>query len=227
MLGIVLLAVGYLIGNTFPVSGTVLPSAQAQLQAGQQQQAPTTGIKLDIPSYLPAKGADSAKINIVEFGDYQCPFCERFFSQTESQLISSYVTSGKAKFYFADFAFLGPDSTTLSEGAWCANEQGKYYAYHDFIYSNQQQENTGWASADKVKALIANSSTGIDSTAFGSCLDSKKYESRVSDLTKLGQKSGVSGTPSFLIGNADKGYTLLVGAQPYTAFQQAIDPMLQ
>ena len=120
-----------------------------------------------------------------------------------------------------DFAFLGPDSFTLSQGAWCANEQGKYYEYHDYIYSHQGQENTGWATADKVKTLAGNI-TGLDTTAFNTCLDSGKYQTRVQELTQLGQTSGVSGTPTLFIGNSQKGYTPIVGAQQFSVFQQAL-----
>ena len=178
-------------------------------------------VKFDIPSYAPSQGSDSAKVNIVEFGDYQCPFCEKFFSETEPQIIKNYVDTGKAKFYFLDFQFLGPDSQTLGQGAWCANDQGKYYDFHDYVYSHQGQENSGWATPDKVK-VIAKNVKGLDTAKFNSCLDSKKYESRVKDLTQLGQSVGVTGTPSTLVGNSQDGYTLVPGAQPFSAFQQIL-----
>lgn len=162
---------------------------------------------------------------MVEFGDYQCPFCERFFQQTEPQIKKDYIDTGKVKFYFLDFQFLGPDSQTLGQGAWCANDQGKYYDYHDYIYSHQGQENSGWATPDKVKAFVA-SIPGLDVQKFSSCLDSKKYESRVTELTQLGQKNGVSGTPTVFIGNPKDGYTAVVGAQPFQIFQKVIDSLL-
>jgi len=182
-------------------------------------------VSLNIPSYVPFLGSDSAKLNFVEFGDYQCPFCERFFTQAEQQIIQDYVNTGKIKFYFLDFAFLGPDSTTLGEGAWCANEQGKYYEYHNYVYSHQGPENSGWGTSDKVKTLAANI-TGIDTKAFNSCLDSGKYRSRVQELTQLGQTSGVTGTPTAFIGNSKIGYKVVVGAYPYSTFKQIIDQML-
>ena len=202
--------------QAIPAQGTGAPAQQ------QQQQGK---VNFDIPSFAPFKGSDSAKVNIIEFGDYQCPFCERFFTQAEPQILKDYVNTGKAKFYFLDFAFLGPDSATLAEGAWCANEQNKYYDYHDYVYSNQGQENSGWATPDKVKALVADI-PGLDVQKFGSCLDSGKYQSRVDDMTSLGQASGVRGTPSVFIGNTKDGYQLLVGAQPYQAFKQVIDAEL-
>lgn len=227
--GLVLLALGYFIGNTLPIAGGYkVPSGSTTITAGGQgtQQQAQTVVKLDVPSFVPFKGSDSAKIAVVEFGDYQCPFCERFFQQTEPQIIKEYIDTGKAKFYFLDFQFLGPDSVTLGEGAWCANEQGKYYQYHDYIYSNQGQENSGWATPDKLKSMVKGVD-GLDVQKFGSCLDSKKYESRVQQLTQLGQSTGVSGTPTVLVGNFEKGFTPIVGAQPYSVFKQAIDQYLQ
>lgn len=228
VVAVLFLLVGYFLGNLFQLSGA--PAAGQVIQTTPTQQPSQVAqqqgkVKFDIPSYVPFKGADSAKVAVIEFGDYQCPFCERFFQQTEPQIIKDYVDTGKAKFYFTDFQFLGPDSQTLGQGAWCANDQGKYYDYHDYIYSHQGQENSGWAMPDKLKTMVANIS-GLDVQKFSSCLDSKKYESRVQELTKLGQTNGVSGTPSVFIGNPKGGYALVVGAQPYSAFKQIIDSQL-
>ncbi len=215
---------GYVIGGNGKATTNIATGSALTPTQQQPSQAPNA-VQFSVPSYAPFSGSNTASVNVIEFGDYQCPFCERFFQQSEPQLKTDYVNTGKVKFYFLDFQFLGPDSQTLGEGAWCADEQGKYYDYHDYIYSHQGQENSGWATPDNVKALAANVQ-GLDTSKFNSCLDSKKYESRVTELTQLGQKSGVSGTPSFFIGNADKGYSFVVGAQPYSVIKQAIDQKL-
>ena len=189
----------------------------------QQPLQPQT-IKFQIPPLAPSRGADSAQINVVEFGDFQCPFCEKFFQETEPQLMKDYINTGKVKFYFEGIEFVGPDSLTLGEGSWCANEQGKYYEYHDQIYSNQGRENSGWGTPDKVKVLAAGIQ-GLDTKKFNSCLDSKKYESQVQELTLFAQKAGVTGTPTNFIGNYQKGYIPVVGAQPYDVYKQIIDKM--
>jgi len=176
-------------------------------------------------SFVPYEGNASAKINIIEFGDYQCPVCRAFFSQTEPQVLQNYVDNRKAKFYFMDFAFLGPDSITLAEGAWCANDQNLYYAYHDYIYSNQGIENTGWASPGKVKTFAANIQ-GIDVQKFSACLDNQTYQSRVQQLYQVATSSSVTGTPTFFIGNSNIGYTSVVGNQPFATFKQTIDSQL-
>ena len=180
---------------------------------------------IQIPSYVPFQGSNSSNVNMIEFSDYQGPFSQRFFIQTWPQIKQNYVDSGNVKFYYMDFAFLGNDSSTLSEGAWCANEQGLFYQYHDYIYSHQGAQNSGWGTPDKVKALASNL-IGINTTNFNSCLDSGRYQSRVQQLTKLGQSFGVAGTPTFFIGNDANGYTSIVGAQSYITFQQAIEESL-
>lgn len=179
----------------------------------------------NIPSYAPYEGSASAKINFIVFGDYQCPYCERAFSQTDPQVIQNYVNTGKARYYFLDYAFLGADSTTLSIGSWCANDQGLYYKYHDYIYSNQGQEDSGWGTPAKVEALAANIA-GLDIQKFNSCMDSNTYASRVQQDTQLGQSAGITGTPGFLIGNNQIGYIMIDGAYPYSSFQQALDSQL-
>ena len=222
------LVIGYFIGVVFPVNNfpETLKVANSPLEPQQQLQQQTQQIvKVQIPSFAPSRGSDSAQLNIVEFGDYQCPFCEKFFQQNEPQILQDYVNTGKTKFYFLDFQFLGPDSQTLGQGAWCANEQAKYYDYHDYIYSHQGQENSGWAAPDKVKAFATNIS-GLDSAKFNSCLDSNKFQSRVQQNTQLGQNLGVSGTPTVFIGNDQKGYISVVGAQPYDVVKQVIDKQL-
>ncbi len=181
-------------------------------------------LSVNIPSYAGFLGSQSAGVNIIEFGDYQCPVCASFFVDSEQQMMNEYVNANKARFYFLDLSFLGPDSITLSQGSWCANEQGKYYEYHDYVYGHQGRENSGWATPDKVKAMVANI-PGLDTSAFNSCLNSNKYTSRLNELTQLGQTSGVTGTPTFYIGNSEKGYVQVVGPQ-YSQLKHAIDQEL-
>ena len=219
------LVIGYFIGGTFPISNFTGAAKESNVVIQQQPQQTQQTVKLQIPSITPSRGSDSAWLNIVEFGDYQCPFCEKFFQETEPQIMQNYVNTDKVKFYFEGIQFVGPDSLTLGQGSWCADEQGKYYEYHDQMYSKQGGENSGWGTPDKVKALAAGM-TGIDTQKFNACLDSKKYESRVQQLTSFAQNVGVTGTPTNFIGNNQKGYILIVGAQPYDVFKEVIDKQL-
>lgn len=214
------LLVGYSMGNFYPLIGSQTANSQP---VGRQTTKAVASFNL--PSFAPFRGSDSAKINFIEFGDYQCPFCDRFFLQTESSILQNYVNSSKVRFYFMDYAFLGPDSQTLSQGAWCADEQGLYYTYHDYIFSHQGQEGTGWATPVKLKTIVLNI-TGLSPQQFGSCLDSQKYAPRVQQLMQLGQSIGASATPTMFVGNNKIGYVVVVGAQPYSVFQQVMDSQL-
>lgn len=227
----IFIVLGYFIGVSLPIqnflesketsSQLTSPSIGKTNQAVDSSQ--TTNISL--PSTFPFLGSEDASINIIEFGDYQCPFCGRFFKNTEPVIMDNYVNTGKTKFYFLDFVIVGPDSLTLAQGAWCARDQGKYYEYHDYVYSHQGEENSGWGTTDKIKAFVGNI-PGIDVQAFSSCLDSKKYESQVMQITQSGQKLGITGTPTAFIGNNKVGYVKITGAQPYDVFKQVIDKQL-
>jgi len=215
---------GYVLGTeTASSSETIIKNSK---DTGDQSSKKIAGsVNFDIPPFAKFIGSDSATINLVEFGDYQCPFCKRFFDQTEPQMIAEYVDTGKAKFYFLDVSVVGDDSVTLGQGAWCADEQGKYYEYHDYMYTNQGEENSGWGTPDKVKNLVGNIQ-GLDVEKFSQCLDSKKYESRNQQLTKFSYQIGLTGTPAMFIGNSEIGYVMISGAQPYSVFQTALDQML-
>ena len=230
IVGVVLFSLGYFVGNTLPVTNVDTQSQSKDKATIQQtdssEQKLAGSVNFNIPPFAKFRGSDSAKINLVEFGDYQCPFCKRFFDQTEPSLASEYIDTEKTKFYFLDVSIVGDDSLTLGQASWCADEQGKYYEYHDYIYSNQGQENSGWGTPDKVKNLVKGI-PGLDIEKFSECLDSKKYESRSQQLTKFASQIGLTGTPTVFVGNPEIGYTKITGAQPYSSFKQVIDTYLQ
>jgi len=231
VVGIILLAVGYLIGNVISImknsqSGSE-PGIITSTIGGNQLSKPKIpgSINFEIPKFAKFQGSDSATLDLVEFRDYQCTFCEKFFQQTEPQITKEYVNSGKIKFYFLDFAIVGPDSITLRDGAWCVDEQGKYYDYHNYAYFHQGAENSGWGTVEKVKAFAFD--FGLDTQKFNSCLDSKKYEPMIQQLYQLGQSLEITGTPTMFIGNEKVGFTKITGAQPYEVFQQVMGSYLQ
>lgn len=176
--------------------------------------------KVDVkPGSYPALGNKDAKVSVIEFADFQCPFCERYYTQVEKDLIKNYVNAGKVKYYFRNFAFLGQESTWAAEGASCANEQNKFWEFHDYLYSHQGQENSGAFSKDNLKKFAA--SLNLNTDQFNQCLDSDKYKAQVDQDTNEGKTAGVNGTPTVYVNG-----TMIVGAQPYSAFQQAIDAEL-
>ncbi len=95
----------------------------------------------------PVLGDPNAPITLVEFGDYQCHFCNVFFHSTEDDILKNYIETGKVRMIFKDYNIIGPDSIKASHGAHCANDQGLFWEYHDILYSNWTGENNGWASS--------------------------------------------------------------------------------
>ena len=163
----------------------------------------------------PPLGKKGAPVTIVEFGDYQCPFCQRAFQQTFPQIKKDYVDTGKARYVFVNFPLsFHPNAEPAAEASECANEQGKFWEYHDKLYENQA------TLGNDLYPKLAND-LKLDAAKFKQCLDSGKYKQQVQKDLDYGQSVGVSGTPSFFINGMR-----IVGAQPYEAFKQAIDAEL-
>jgi protein-disulfide isomerase len=172
----------------------------------------------------PMLGSPDAPVTMVEFGDYQCQNCNRYFRNTEHMILQNYVETGKLKIIFVDFAFIGPDSLPAAQAAHCANDQGKYWEYHDETYSNWDGENTGWAGIYNLKRFASN--IGLDQNSFNQCLDGNKYAKQVEANTELGHKIGVTGTPTFFIIDSEGEAVKIVGAQPYSSFAKVLDSKL-
>lgn len=174
----------------------------------------------------PILGSESAPVTIIEFGDYQCPFCQKWNTQTKPLIEQSYIDSGKVKLIYIDLPIVGADSLKAHASSYCADEQGLYWKYHDHLYKNQGHENDGWARAEKLKDL-ASMVPGLDLEKFSECLDSGKYEDRVKENKNVAIKSGASSTPTFIIIGPDDSGTQVSGAQPYSVFQSVIDEKLR
>lgn len=168
----------------------------------------------------PFLGNPEAPVTIVEFSDFQCPFCGRFFKTAEPQIIEKYVKTGKVKFVYRDFAFLGEESQWAAEAAECAHEQGKFWEYHDYLFNHQQGENQGAFSKANLKRFAG--AVGLDTEAFNGCFDSGKYTEEVQKDSSDGRALSVSGTPTnFINGKA------VVGALPFEEFQKIIEAELK
>ena len=170
-------------------------------------------------------GNQSAPITIVEFGDYQCHQCYNWFHNTKSSVFQNYVDIGKANFVFMDLAFLGEDSPKAAQASYCAEDQGKYWKYHDQLYNAQESQiDNGWANSERLKAFAFSLSLDMDS--FDSCFDSGKYVKRVQYNITEAKKLGADGTPTFFIVGPNGQQQKLVGAQPYSVFKQVLDSMI-
>lgn len=195
--------------------------ANPQAVAPGQPTAPPPGTKVNVSEgNLPILGNKNAKVTVIEFADFRCPFCEKLFTDTESQLIEDYVNTGKVQFVFRNYAFLGPASTVAANAAECANEQGKFWAMHDYFYKNQPPESdTSMYTVDNLTQIAG--TLGMNTDQFKSCLSTNKYQKNIDQDFSDGQKAGVSGTPSTFIDGQ-----LTVGAQPYANFKTLIDAEL-
>ncbi len=184
----------------------------------------STNMSLDTRSGSPVLGDSSSPFTIVEFGDYQCPFCKRWNETVKPAIERNLIDTGKASLIYVDLAIIGPDSITIHAGSYCAVEQGIYWDYHDFAYANQGHENDGWASSENLKLLVSGID-GLDTNQFGECLDSKRYEQRIGDNKKVATDAGARSTPSFIIIGPDGSAEMITGAQPYGTFVTVIDEM--
>ena len=170
-------------------------------------------------------GNPSAQVTIVEFGDYQCHQCYNWFHNTKPTVFQNYVDTGKVNFVFMDLAFLGMDSPKAAQASYCAEDQGKYWEYHNQLYTAQESQiDNGWANSQRLKAFAF--SLDLDMELFDSCLDSGKYAKRVQYNIAEAKKLGASGTPTFFIIGPDGQQQKLVGAQPYSVFKQVLDSMI-
>lgn len=170
----------------------------------------------------PILGNPSAPITILEWGDYQCTFCYRFHQSSLNIILEEYIDSGKINLVFKDFPLNGPDSILGAEATYCAGDQGKYWAFHNELYSNWAGERTGWINYDSLNQFAKSVNLELDKFKF--CLDVHKYKHKVLELEKFGKEIGIDATPTFLIFN-DKKIIKITGNQPIDAFRQAIDDM--
>lgn len=172
----------------------------------------------------PILGNPNAHITIVEFGDYQCHQCYNWFHNTKPAIVENYIDSGKANLIFVDLAFLGRDSPKAAQATYCAEDQGKYWEYHDLLYATQEGIDSGWANSERLQALAF--SLDLDIEMFDICMSSEKFLKRVNYNLSEAKKIGATGTPTFIIVNSDGQQQKLVGAQPYSSFQNILDSMI-
>ncbi len=217
-----LIAIGIGAYNSYQIKNLVLTKDQANSGALQKPaviEANRLKVLNELPKNTPYLGNPNAKLTMVEFADFQCPFCGRFQKETFPTLKKEYIDTGKVKFVYMDFAFLGQESKDAAEAANCAAEQGKFWQYHDEVFANQNGENQGNFNKINLEKFATNAGLNLDQ--FKSCVAQNKYDAQISASQKLGQKYGISGTPGFLIGKE-----FINGAAPLDNFEQVIDTEL-
>jgi len=174
------LGVGYLLGNVFSVSGftgqtvgTTTTTTTTQTQPTQQQPSKVQVSADDDPS----KGNKDADVYVIEFSDFQCPFCRRFYTQTLTQLEDEYIKTNKIYFVYRDFPLdsIHPGATPAAQAAECADDQNKFWEMHNKIFDEQQKLGQGTVqfSDDDLKAWAKD--IGLNTQTFNQCLDSGKH----------------------------------------------------
>jgi protein-disulfide isomerase len=165
----------------------------------------------------PTLGSPSAPVVIIEFSDFQCSFCKRFWVETLPRLKEAYLDTGKARFIYRHFAILGKHSEQAALAAACAQEQGRFWEYHDQLFRNQ-----GGLAFTEAKLKQYSDDIGLNAGVFGTCLGTGKYREKVERETAAAVNLGGRGTPFFIVEQR-----LLFGAQPYSVFQRIIDEELK
>lgn len=172
----------------------------------------------------PSIGDATAKVTIIEFGDYQCPSCRMFWRDVEPRLKKDYIDTGKVKIVFRDFPIvqLHPEAAVAANAAQCAADQGKYWQMHDKIF--REQDNRG---EDVIRFKVADlkkwgKDLGLETAAFDACVDSARYKDEVAKDYTDGSNVGIQGTPTFFINGR-----VVAGPQPYSVFRKVIDEELK
>ena len=205
------------------ISKLELKILQNQLPTKQ----PTAVVKISADTD-PIIGNPDAPITIIEFSDFQCPFCARFHAQTLPLIMEEYIEQGKVKLVFRDFPIqsIHPNAVPASVASECANEQGKFREMHDMLFEKQNE----WNKLQTEDALDLFSQYGaeiqVNQDTFDSCLTSGKYIEEIRKDLDDGREYGVTGTPGFFVGNDKIGFVELKGAQPFDSFKKVIDAQL-
>lgn len=170
----------------------------------------------------PILGDSNAPITIIEWGDYQCTFCYKFHQNTLGIIKEDFIETGKIKLVFKDFPLNGPDSMKAAEATYCAEDQGKYWQYHNELYKNWGGERTGWITEESLQkfALTVN----LDLEEFNNCLNDGIYKKRVNMIHEFGKEVGIDATPSFFIFNDEK-IIKIRGNQPLEVFLKTFDEL--
>lgn len=218
----VVIIVAFLVFDTFNAESelTMEPAPVIQ-ESGPAKITMTTFME----NGSPILGDLSAPIILVEFGDYQCYFCNQFFHTTEDKLFKNYVDTGKVKVIFKDYTIIGPDSIAAAHAAHCADDQGKFWEYHDTLYDHWTGENNGWASSENLLQFATD--VGLNTDEFSNCMLDSKHTSIIANSNQDAKDLGLTGTPAFFIIGPDNKITKIVGAQPYDVFERIFNSELE
>lgn len=191
-------------------------------QKGEIEPKVISGDKSDDDAFL---GDADAPVTLVEFSDFQCPYCRSFYNETFSQIKEQYVDTGKVKFVYRDFPLSFHDGAVPAAlAAECARDQGGddiFFAMHDLIFEGQNELGDGTVKIPNESLMSYAEELSLDMNEFKDCFESEKYIEEISDDFNEGQRIGITGTPGFVLEGE-----LISGAQPFSVFSSAIDKAL-
>jgi protein-disulfide isomerase len=175
-----------------------------------------------------AAGNPNAPIKIDEYSDFQCPYCANFYKETEGQLMKTLVADGTVYFVYHTFGeFIGSESGSSAEAAYCAGDQEKFWEMHDILFSNQAGENQG-GFADRRLVAFAEK-LGLDMNKFNTCFNANAHKDLILKDGRDGQAAGVKATPSFVLSYTVNGTVktkLIEGGQTIDAFKKEVSAAL-
>ena len=228
-----LLAIGAIIASitiTLVIFGVNNSSNEIELSIEPTPEMDQIGPKkITMDTFLsngsPILGDPNAPITLVEFGDYQCHYCNVFFQSIEKDIVKNYVDTGKVKIIFKDYNIIGEDSVIASQGAHCANDQGLFWEYHDILYSNWTGENNGWASSENL-AIFAQQ-IDLNMNKWSECMKKGSHSQIILKSNDDARALELTGTPAFFIINSEGKVSKLFGAQPFEVFKKIFDSQLE
>lgn len=209
-----LLVGGAMIGVSYWYSSSQIDSSSSSGAGASSSSIILTGFPEQ-----PTKGYLGAPVAIVEFSEFYCPYCARFAFNTLPKIVEEYVEKGLVKIVFRNFPVHGEPAILAAMGGECAHEQGRFWDYHDKLFTQIFKENQ---RTDKAALIELAAELGLDVGAFKVCLNSERHRESVEEDMAEGQRLGVRGTPSFSIDGR-----LVVGAQPFEVFQKIIEEELE
>jgi len=180
----------------------------------------TNAFPVAISPQNPVLGSRSAPFTIFEFGDFQCPSCDYWYKTQERLVVQQLVDTVKAKLVWFDFIIYNSDSKRAASAAYAAGEQGKFWEFHNLLYANQGQANSGWVTPQLMTSFARQ--LGLDVTAFTQSMNSGKFDTLIDANFRAGEAAGANGTPTFFVVNSEGQYVTISGPQPLSSFQQAI-----
>lgn len=231
LLACTILIIALAVALFFPVTSKTFSEVTEELEAPspevEEQFVPQPMNDIRIPESKTYPMADANKmgnpdapVTIIIYSDFQCIYCMRYWEETEPRIIENYVETRQIYYEYHSYGdFLGPESATAAEAAYCAGDQGQFWAYHDILFLNWAGEGTGDFSLDRLR--IYADVLNLDVNEFSNCLESGKHKSQIEQDVYSAQANDVRATPSFLINGK-----LVEGALPFSAFESEIEEAL-